>query len=101
MLKTTLVAVAIVTGFAAGAMADAASDKKYCMDLAAQWAKYRAGAGSGAGYSVAETHMIQCDNPNAQIPQLKKQLTDYGHAVPDGTPPTLEQRVEALEKKVK
>ena len=86
-----------------GAMADAQSDKAYCQQLAAQWTKYRAGAGSSAGPTVSEAAILDCTNPTVQIPQIKKGLADMGHSIPDhpDTKLTLEQRVQALEQKNK
>jgi len=80
------------------ALADTVDDA-YCKTLAAQWSKYRSNHGSGSGPSVTDQHMIACDNPQVQIPQLKKALADAGHSVPNSTPLTIEQRVDALEKK--
>src|ERR1700759_5639171 len=81
-----------------GAMADAQSDKAYCQQLAAEWTKYRAGAGSSAGPTVSEAAALDCTNPIGQIPQIKKGLADMGHNVPDHPDAklTLEQRVQAL-----
>ena len=86
-----------------GAMADAQSDKAYCQQLAAQWTKYRAGAGSSAGPTVSEAAILDCTNPTVQIPQIKKGLADMGHGIPDhpDTKLTIEQRVQALEQKNK
>ena len=83
------------------AQTTASTDTAYCKELAAQWQKYRAGSGSSYGGTVAEQHMLDCTNPTVQIPQIKKSLADSGHAVPAGKQLTLEQRVEALENKVK
>ena len=99
---TLSVAIAFSLGtWAVAALADNASDKAYCQQLAAQWTKYRAANASSYGGSVAEAHTIDCTNPTVQIPQIKQMLADAGHSVPDGKPLTLEQRVDALEKKVK
>jgi hypothetical protein len=87
--------------WALAALADNAGDTAYCQQLAAQWTKYRSSATAASGPSVGEYHTLDCSNPQVQIPQLRKMLADSGHAVPDGRPLTLEQRVEALEKKVK